>query len=394
MSKDSPAEYHASIKDARGTVIGSDNQVYNYFLSERYAPLSHKLISFNTLIENKTADFVGRDFVFDQIRRYMRQTSSGYFIIKGEAGIGKTALIAYLVKTQGYAHHFVVSLQGITRPEQFLESLCAQLIAKYKMDRPAVLPPEAGRDSSLFSELLIEISRKLASGEQAVIVVDALDEAMWQPGSRENVLYLPEFLPAGVFIIATTRFKEDLPLSVEHSKVFYLDADSPENRSDALAYIHRYAERTAMKSWLANWRLSPERFANLILAKSEGNFMYLHHVLPAIEDGKFKHGTVDELPQGLLEYYERHWQFIRSVDENAWVDYRQPVICFLASAREPVTVWQIAAWAGLKPARVLAAIRDWREFLDEEVVDGIKRYRIYHASFQDFLAAKDEAKIN
>ena len=44
-------------------------------------------------------------------------------------------------------------------------------------------------------------------------------------------------------------------------------------------------------------------------------------------------------------------------------------------------------------AMPLAAIRDWREFLDEEIAGGIKRYRIYHASFQDFLASKDEAKM-
>lgn len=394
MAKGSPEQYRATVTDSRGTVIGSDNQVYNYFLNERYAPLAHKLISSTTLIEEKTRDFVGREFVFDSFRRFTQQSPCGYFVIKGEAGIGKTAIIAHLVKTFAYAHHFVIAPQGITRPEQFLENICAQLIAKYGLSRPSALPADAGRDSSLFAELLVEVSRKLPTGEQAVILVDALDEAAWHPGGRENVLYLPEFLPEGVFIVVTTRIKQDFPLAVERSQVYYLDAGSPENRADALAYIRRYAGREAMQARLEQWGLMPEEFAGWILRKSEGNFMYLRHVLPAIEAGKFEHGTVDELPQGLLEYYERHWRQIRAIDEDAWVEYRQPVIYFLATAQESVTVWQISSWSDLKPARVLAAIRDWREFLDEEVAGEVKRYRIYHASFREFLAGKDELKSN
>ncbi|MFZ1631013.1 MAG: hypothetical protein WAV70_19055, partial [Anaerolineae bacterium] len=157
-------------------------------------------------------------------------------------------------------------------------------------------------------------------------------------------------------------------------------------------YIRQFAQREVMQPSLNAWGTTVDAFVETMLAKSEGNFMYLRYVLPAIERGEFRHGTLAELPQGLKDYYERHWRQIRAIDEDMWVDYRQPVICFLAMAQEPVTVWQIASWAKLKPARVLSAIRDWREFLDEDPVAGVMRYRIYHQSFQDFLAAKDEAR--
>ena len=188
------------------------------------------------------------------------------------------------------------------------------------------------------------------------------------------------------------RHKEGIPLQVERSRVFYLDANSPNNQADVLAYITTFAARQAMQPQLAAWHTSIEEFAQTMLAKSEGNFMYLYYVLPAIERGEFIHGTLDELPQGLKDYYERHWRQMRAIAEDDWVRYRQPVISFLAAAREPVTVWQVADWSKIEPARVLAAIRDWREFLDEEIGGGQKRYRIYHTSFQDFLADKDEAK--
>lgn len=378
--------------DARGQAIGEAGAVYGLFLSGRYAPLAPKLINFTTLIEEKTRHFVGRHFVFDALDDFLRRSPSGYFIIKGEPGIGKSALMAQLVKTRGYVHHFVVSTQGLNRADQFLENICAQLIACFDLDRPARLPMETTRGSAFLSTLLREVSDKLARGERAVLLVDALDEVDWPPGARENVLYLPPTLPGNVFFVVTTRHREDLPLQVDAPHTFYLEPDSPANREDVLAYVTCFARREALQARLAAWGVSVETFARRLLVKSEGNFMYLHFVLPAIKAGRFVHGTLDELPQGLKGYYERHWLRMRAVDEDAWVNYRQAVICYLAAAREPVSVWQIASWSGLSPARVLTAIREWREFLDEETVGGEKRYRIYHASFQDFLAAKDEAR--
>lgn len=385
-------QYATTIRDARGTVIGEHNTIYQTFLSAQYAPLAHKLITFTTLIDEKTQGFVGRRFVFDALEHFRAKTPSGYFIVKGEAGIGKSALMAHLVQVGQYVHHFVVSTQGINRADQFLENVCAQLIARYKLDRPAWLPPEASRDSAFLSALLQEVSEGMTVGEQALILIDALDEVDWRGRTGENVLFLPPALPPGVFFAVTMRHKEGLPLQVDRSQVFYLDPDSDSNREDVRAYIKQFALREAMQPSLSAWDTTVEAFVETMLAKSEGNFMYLRYVLPAIERGEFRHGTLAELPQGLRDYYERHWGQIRAIDEDMWVTYRQPVIGYLAAAREPVTVWQIANWSKIEPARVLAAIRDWREFLEEEPAGDAKRYRIYHASFRDFLADKDEAK--
>jgi hypothetical protein len=385
-------KYRVEVHDARNIAIGENNTIYQYILDEGYAPLGHKLISFTALVEEKTRDFVGRQFVVEELAGFMASVPSGYFIIKGEAGIGKSALIANLVKTKQYVHHFVIGPQGINRVDQFLENVCAQLIAKYKLKRPAFLPPEASRDSAFLSLLLDEVSQCLTPGRHVVILVDALDEVDWRGRATENVLFLPPMLPPGVFIVATMRHKVGLSLQVDASQALYLDPASPDNQRDVTQYIIQFAEREAMQSRLLDWGATLDAFVQTMLAKSEGNFMYLRYVLPAVERGEFRYGTLNEMPQGLKSYYERHWRQIRAIDEEMWVTYRQPVICYLAAAMEPATIWQIADWSKIAPARVLAAIRDWREFLDEETTGEQKRYRIYHASFQDFLADKDEAK--
>src|SRR5262249_4032290 len=152
--------------------------------------------------------------------------------------------------------------------------------------------------------------------EQAVILLDALDEAEWRRGVPENVFYLPPVLPERMFIVVTTRHREDLPLRFEQGQVFYLEPDSPGNREDALAYITRFARREAIQSLLVKWGVTEATFAHALLIKSEGNFMYLRHVLPAIEAGQFIQGTLAELPQGLKSYYEHHWRQMRAIDEE------------------------------------------------------------------------------
>ena len=71
---------------------------------------------------------------------------------------------------------------------------------------------------------------------------------------------------------------------------------------------------------------------------------------------------------------------------RAFDQYFEPVICYLAATREPVSIDQLISWTGLTHRRIKTAIHEWRQFLDEEQDEsGKSLYRVYHASFQDFL---------
>ena len=117
--------------------------------------------------------------------------------------------------------------------------------------------------------------------------------------------------------------------------------------------------------------------------------MYLVFVLRDIRDGKLTAENVDDirnLPKGLEAYYQRHWRMMRAQDEERFDKYQEPVICILATVREPVTIAQVQEWTELRPIRIRDAIAEWREFLNvDEPEDGEPLYRIYHASFQEFL---------
>src|SRR5215467_3945770 len=52
------------------------------------------------------ARFTGRDWLFDRIDRYVATRNKGYIVVQGEAGVGKTAVAAYLAWTRPWVHHF------------------------------------------------------------------------------------------------------------------------------------------------------------------------------------------------------------------------------------------------------------------------------------------------
>ena len=88
-------------------------------------------------------------------------------------------------------------------------------------------------------------------------------------------------------------------------------------------------------------------------------------------------------------FYEQHWRSMKSSDEAEFSSRQRPVLCFLATALEPVSARQLCEWTGLAPGAVRDVIRQWREFLNEEPGTP-PTYRIYHRSFGEFLDAEEE----
>lgn len=382
---DSPSKYDARVQDSQGTIIGEHNSIYQYFQLPDHAGLARRHISFVSLIADKTEGFVGRHFVFDALDQFLQKNKSGYFVIQGEPGIGKTALLAQLVKTRGYPHHFNVAPQNIRTPRQFLANACAQIIARYDLPYE-FLPDDATGDSSFLVQCLEEAAAE-PKNRPVVLVIDAMDESerLGLP-PRANSLYLPPSLPEGAYIVVTSRPLDDLKLVVSDSQSLFLEPDSEKNLLDIQAYIEHYLQTdTRLRDRLTRWRVTEEAFIEALVQKSEGNFIYLHYVLPAIAAGKFQRGTVDELPQGLQAYYRGHWNQMQIAEADEFDDLYVPIVCVLAVAREPVTVEQLHRWTGKEVAKIRRAIAQWREFLEVGSDNDRRRYRLYHTSFQDFL---------
>jgi|GEM_PF-2551079 len=347
-------------------------------------------------LESLTESFVGRDFLFQKIREFTLQEDRGYLHVVGEPGIGKSTLAAHLVRKHGYPHHFNFRAnRDSNRAEHFLENLCAQLILRYRLPY-SNLPPEATQGPRFLQELLRQISERLEKGDKALIVVDALDEVRgYEPALGGNLLDLPMHLPQGIFFLLTGRPEEDLLLTVRVPlRPVLIDPKSAENRHDIESYIARFLPREGIQNYRQRHKLSEAEFVHRLAEASEGNFMYLHHVLPEIGE-RYQSLDLRELPRGLKEYYKEHWASMKGRMGEEWYQLEVPVLAALTQLETPVSAQLLARILDRSDIpRIQTVLDRWRQFFRvtrrETEAGQLTQYRLYHQSFHDFIKRQDQ----
>jgi hypothetical protein len=365
---------------------------------EKTSPdIRNSIIDYSDIIEEKTRDFVGRKFIIQSVEDFVARNDRGYILIRGDPGIGKTALVSQMVRQSGYLHHFNIRSMGTNKARHFLRNICAQLIAYYNMNYNS-LPEEAEDNSRFLSKLLIEASNDLKADERILIAVDALDEIEeTNPlSSGVNALYLPPIIPPKVYFVLTMR-RVELNLRFEcANRIINIEHDSEENMEDVHQYIeNRIGKSEQLQAFIDSNKLTRGEFKERIVRKSQGNFMYLRYVLSDIERGAYLDVGLDAIPEGLQNYYENHWRLMRGKDENAWLEFKLRVLVALTIVKEPVSLDFIEHFTKVKSrSRIHAVIEDWKQFLYEEKVSTDSRpqtrYRVYHSSFRDFIASKEQ----
>ena len=344
---------------------------------------------FQSLIEEKIKSFCGRGFVFAKFEEFINANKKGYFIVKGHAGMGKSTIAAKYVIEHQTICYFNVLVDGSNRPELFLASIRKQLINRYKL---------ANVETADLSTLLTEATAKLSTNEKLIIVVDALDEVDQKEGV-ENILYLPKTLPNNVYFFLTRRHFEPTQerLYTEGLKKEYLDlTDSKydqENQHDIQEYI-RFClnddpeHKDGLQTWIENKNISPDAFVQQLAAKSENNFMYLRYVLPAIAEGKYNDLNLNQLPQGLQDYYQTHWNRMKMNDSSKKM--KVMILFILVEIGTPISGEMMFDIVNEDECDVDDILNEWIEYLKPQTIDEDICYSIYHASFLDFLKAKRE----
>lgn len=344
---------------------------------------------YRSLIEDKTTDFVGRSHVFDALREFCEANDRGYFAVEGEPGIGKSALLAELARRTGCIVHFNERSQNVTTPEQFIESACAQLAARYGLDYHE-FHGRRMRDGRLLSELL---DRASDPDRPVLLAIDALDEAEAPAPSGANVLYLPPTLPAGVYIVISYRHRASLPLVV-HAPLQRFDLSEAHEAAegDARAYVELSIATEGVLKWIADRALTEAEFTELLVRKSAGNFMYLRYVLADIAHGRFAELDSEHLPERLQGYYEEHWRRM-GMTASPPPRTRIHVLYVICELRRPATRSVITRLAAVEAdpdeIEVQWILDDWREFMRIERGPQGSLYSIYHTSFREFLHRKD-----
>jgi hypothetical protein len=346
---------------------------------------------FQSLITEKIKSFCGRKFVFTAFANFINTNKKGYFTVIGDAGMGKSTIAAKYVFEHKTICYFNNLQENRNSPELFLESIRQQLINRYQLTNV---------DKDDLSTLLVKATEKITTNEKLIIVVDALDEVKQEPGG-ENILYLPKTLPDNVYFFLTRRRYEPTKerLYTEGLKKEYLDlTDSQydkENQNDIREYIcfrlkNDPEHKAGLQTWIETKHITPDAFVNQLATKSDNNFMYLRYVLPAIAEGKYNDLNLTQLPQGLQNYYQTHWERMKMNDSSKKM--KVMILFILVEIGTPISGEMMFDIVNEDECDVDDILNEWIEYLKPQTIDEDICYSIYHASFLDFLKAKKELK--
>ncbi len=342
------------------------------------------LIDFSSLMSYKTRGFVGREFAFDTLHRWLCDNTSGYFLISGEPGIGKTSLMAEMSRRYGFVHHFCQpGTKGRDANASIVRNIRAQLSLRYRLG--GGLHEEDPRHG--FSNLLGELASHLLSGSREVILLDALDEA-WEIGSapRDYSFFLPDQLPTGVFIALTSPPGTLLPVGCAQHNL-HIEAGSALNLSDLREFV---SNQLMVSNLNQQQEVDMASLSAAVAAGSGGNFQCARYLCSEIENGTYWNHFGEAVPPGLRGYYEAFWERLRATSEEIdWVGHLLPVVVALALSGEPLSTRRVAELTAYKNRRHLQqALRAWVPCLRGEFhpATGEMIHWFDHRSFEEFVA--------
>jgi hypothetical protein len=334
--------------------------------------------------------FTGREWLVEKVDRFFARNSRGYLVIEADAGMGKSTFLAWLARQRGYITHFVRLMRDPNDIGSAMRNLNAQLIRAWDLDTYAaggILPPAADRPEFL-QEILAAAARqrdRLRPGEPIVLVVDGLNETT--PVAGQNPLALPGQLPEGVYVIVSQRTVH-VPLRLEvRREVVRIEANSVENQVDVREYLTARAAAEPIADRLRAVGTDPADFAEVLLAKSQGVWVYLHYVLADIAEARLNPDEIDQLPAGLWHYYGQYWHDWQRGHADRWSRLDLPLLSVIAAVAEPLPAALIAEFAGVADVTLAEELldNDWRPFLQVDEDDDPVRYRPFHESLREFV---------
>ncbi|MEP7307269.1 MAG: TIR domain-containing protein [Acidobacteriota bacterium] len=349
-------------------------------------------IDFGIEISRLTRNFTGRQWLFDCIDTWLRTDTTRVFLITGDPGTGKSAVSAKLIARHPSvcASHFCISNLSASRsPFRFACSIAAQLATQIDGYRAALDAVDlehlrALDASSVWRRVVAEPLAAIGVETPAVIVVDALDEAMGVAGTSIPRLLRDQAgsLPPNLRFIVTTRKDPDVLDSFSGYTPHDIGSAIEQNRADVFTYVNRCLETPALSALIAARGVDRLDLATVLADKADGNFLYVTQAVAAMESGRLDMLHPERFPQGLVGIYQGFFE--RAFGEGEVFRSFRPLLEVLCAARDALTSEQIAGFLERDRLDVEMDLDRLAAFFPEFE----HRYRPYHKSIVDWLSGQ------
>lgn len=345
---------------------------------------------FSDLIKDRTQLFVGRKFIFDKFSSFLEKERNGYFLILADPGFGKSSLSAKLIKSHNYIHYFINYL-GTDTKEKIIEYLISQIKERYPSEKYETI--REYNEDDFFKTLKIA---KEETNNKIVLVIDGLDELNESERNINKTFYfLPKELPSNTYIFITSRRDKELFLPIKTQKL-EISNTHKENINDCQDFIKGQINNTGIKMFIKSNSINEDIFIKMLLEKSEYNMMYLFHILKDITNFDKIEGIkrIEEIPQGIENYFTRHWRKMKKLYTVDWFKIKLPVLVKLTLSNLPVSLDEINEYTNIERKEIRLVINEWIQFIHIITSDvsrfGKEQYKLYHTEFRNFIYKMDE----
>jgi WD40 repeat protein len=346
-----------------------------------------KPIDFKLDIYRHVKDFVGREWILDDIGSWIERSKEKLLFITGDPGSGKTALMARLIQVLSAvgAYHFCIAKYETSLiPDKFIHSIASQLATQIpefrellsNLNLQTIAFQETG---TLMKQLIVEPLSLIQREGPLIIIIDALDEALYY--GKDNIVkllynWLDEF-PSWVRLIVTSRKVTEILSLFDYYKPNEIDVSRKENTLDIKHFVE------GMLTQNNDFSLEKENIALItdkILIKSEGIFLYAKSVVQNLLSKTIRLADIEYLPPGLNGIYETN--FDRLFSEYVKFEGIKDTIEIILAAFKPLTIEELALINSIEELELRKRINKISAFFPEK--DGT--ISAFHKSFADWLS--------
>jgi hypothetical protein len=378
---------------------------------KRYRSWHHQLdpFDFAALLYTKRAGFTGRQWLFDAIDAWRQSPGQGRaLLIKGDPGIGKSAIVAELVHRnpdgQVLAYHCCQwDVAQTLEASRFVRSIAAMIAGKLE-DYAALLadpqlqeilsePGCCSDPASAFERGLLVPLEKLRPprGGTRYLLVDALDEALLVPSGQSDIVSVLasrlDRLPHWLRLVATTRKEPAVLERLAGLRAHEIEAKSIENLKDLQDYVQGRLGKPELEEKVRESQRSAADLTALLVNKSEGNFLYARLALDDITNDIHSLTSLETLPPGLRGQYAQRFSRLFP-DEGAFAQARV-LLAVICAAREPIGRKLLAEATNLGDEFPRVLVRLAAYIPRQPGLRGQPVFAIYHKSLSDWLTDPD-----
>ncbi|XP_022783397.1 uncharacterized protein LOC111324153 [Stylophora pistillata] len=344
-----------------------------------------------------------REWVFSHVESWFqnRMSDSRVLIITGNAGMGKSVIVAQLCSNMkkrsvlGGMHFCQHNNQRRRKPELMVQSLARHLcdnLPGFKDILAGQLTCLNPTDlttmnvEELFTHVLQEPSNMMADpGMNILLVVDAVDECEHQGRNELFDVISTQFhkLPSWIKFVVTGRTEQAMMDKLAHFNPFVLHPSDEKNEKDIKLFFEESLKNLVPKT-------SIEQNVNRLVSQAEGLMLYAHFVIKYVEDQK-NTPTPSNLssifPRGITSVYEQYidrLQMDLGVGKERFFDF----LSSLVAARSPLPATMASRILGL----CLDIDDGWSQF--QKMSESISRLLpirdgcidVFHKSLVDWLS--------